>query len=150
MKGPKILLLAVCFVACKEQVVLDVPRILNKTPIQVEEILGTPDSTYTIQVMGKKAFTQFYKNNHIEIQYPKQTATDIIIKGPHGLPFSGEALKALNIEVTTPPSQFMEKELIRWYDVGKYSAISFYQVQWDSLQNVQNFSIYIKAAEQKE
>lgn len=144
-----ILLIYACTSKRDVSVILDIKEVVNKRPMEVEEILGKPDSTYTIRMLGKSIFCQLYKKNNIEIQYHDSgLATDIVIYGPHSLPFDQSALKAFNLDIDIPPSQYMEKELLRWYDVDKFAGISFYHVEKDSFKNVKNYYIFFKAKEQ--
>jgi hypothetical protein len=72
--------------------VLDIRNVVNKTPEQVAELLGEPDTTYTERILGKEIFCQRYYRNNIEIQYPESLSTDVVVYGPHGLPFTQSAL----------------------------------------------------------
>lgn len=144
-----ILLVQLLLVSCSlkdQDVILDVKKIIYKTPEEVVTMLGNPDSTYTIRILNKVIFCQWYEENGIEIQYHDSgLSTDILVKGPHGLSFDPSALKAFNLDIHVPPSQFMEKELIRWYNMDEFAGISFYRVQWDEQKNVKNYTIFFKA-----
>ncbi len=128
-----------------KDILLDVKAIVNKSPKEVEKIIGTPDSTYTLQIMGKKTFCQLYKKHNIEIQYPKLLATDIIVYGPHELPFNQTALSAFNLDYRVQhPSDYMKDRFIRWSDFEEFSAITFYNTKKDSLNNITDFNIFFK------
>ena len=136
------------FVACdnrSEDYILDVKEILNKTPHQVEQILGKPDSTYTIKVFTKEYFAQRYFESNVEIQYPEGTSTDIVVYGPHGLPFDVSSTKAFNLEIQKSPDQYRENQLIRWYDIDEFASVTFYHPEFDSAGKVTNFHIFFKA-----
>lgn len=130
----------------KEHIV-DIKKILNKTPGQVEQILGEADTSYMISIANKKYFAQKYFKSNTEIQYPEGTATDIVVYGPHDLPFDATALKAFNLHVEESPSQYREKQLIRWYDHNEFAFITLYHPEFDSAGNIRNFYIFFKASE---
>jgi hypothetical protein len=139
-------LVSSCTSAPGDNVLLDVRRITNKTPQEVESVLGAPDTTYTLRVLGKQIFCQKYLKNNVEIQYPDSVSSDIVVYGPHGLPFNQTSLKAFNLpHAAKHPSQYIRGTLMRWYDFGEFEAISFYNVQKDSVGNPGNFNVYFKA-----
>lgn len=130
----------------KSQFILDVKSIVNKAPSETEYLLGKPDSTYTIRILGRPIYCQRYAKNNIEIQYPENQATDIVIYGPHGLAFNQSALKAFNIDYkTNHPDEYMKDRLIRWLDVDEFSTITFYDPELDSAGNIKSFTIFFKA-----
>lgn len=125
---------------------LDVKAIVNKGPSEVERIIGKPDSVYTIQMMGKAIFCQLYKKHNVEIQYPESLATDIIVHGPHHLPFDQTALSAFNLDYRIQhPSDYRKGSYIRWSDFEEFSSISFYNPKKDSLNNITDFNVFFKA-----
>jgi hypothetical protein len=155
MKQLQILFTAlVLFSACssKEEsgVILDVRAVMNKKPSEVIEILGPPDSTYTEKILGHEIFCQRYREHNIEIQYPDSVSTDIVVYGPHGLPFNQTALKAFKLPYQKRhPSQHMKESLMRWYDFDEFEAISMYNVDKDTTGAIRNFNIYFKAKQVK-
>lgn len=128
-----------------DELILDVTQVANKTANQVTKILGEPDSTYTIQILGNPIFCQLYQPHNIEIQYHGSLATDIVVYGPHGLPFNQLALKSFNLDYKTHPDEFMKDRLMRWNSIDGFSAISFYNPTKDSLGNITSFNIFFKA-----
>lgn len=129
-------------------ILIDVRAIVNKDPAQVEAIIGTPDSTYTLHVLGKPIFCQLYKAMNMEIQYQGPVAADIIVKGADGLPFDQTALSAFNLDYRKQhPSDYKKGNFIRWSDFEEFSAISFYNPKKDSLNNISGFDIFFKAKE---
>lgn len=129
-----------------EGIILNVKAIVNKDPKEVEKIMGKPDSVYTLQMMGKGIFCQLYKKHNIEIQYPESLATDIIVYGPHELPFNQTALAAFNLDYRIKhPSDYRKDHFIRWSDFEEFSAITFYNPKKDSLDNITDFNIFFKA-----
>lgn len=128
--------------------ILDVRAVINKRPAEVVRILGEPDTTYTERILGQEIFCQRYQKHNIEIQYPNTLSTDIVIYGPHGLPFTQSALAAFNIDYHKQhPSQMEKDRLLRWYDFGEFAAISFYNTRRDSTGRVTDYTIFFKAKE---
>jgi hypothetical protein len=127
-------------------IILDVRSVINKRPEEVIKILGEPDTTYTEMILGKSLFCQRYAKHNIEIQYPESLSTDIVIYGPHELPFTQSALKAFDIHYQKKhPSQYEKDVLMRWYDFDEFETISFYNVQKDSSGQINNYNIFFKA-----
>jgi hypothetical protein len=142
-----VLILTACSVSVENEIILPVSEIANKRAAEVEQILGSPDTTYTLQIMAKSIFCQKYLRHNIEIQYPDSLATDIIVYGPHSLPFDQTALTAFGLDYKIHPSDYRKNRFIRWSGVKEFSAISFYNPQQDSLNNIVNYNIFFKVKE---
>lgn len=127
--------------------IADVRAIAGKKGYEVEQILGKPDSTYFLQILGKRIFCQLYKPHLLEIQYPNGIATDIVAYAPKGLVFNQTALSAFNLDHRVHPNEFMEGRLIRWNTINPFSSVSFYNPTLDSLGNIVTFNVYFKVAE---
>jgi hypothetical protein len=135
-----------CSKSREENIILNVNAIVNKSPSETGLIIGMPDSTYTLRILGKPIFCQMYSRHNIEIQYPENLATDIVVYGPHKLPFNQTALSAFKIDYKTHhPGEYIKNQLIRWFDVEEFSTISFYNPKFDSAGNISNFTIFFKA-----
>lgn len=131
-------------VGCQSRIVVDAPAILRHTPEEVEAILGKPDTTYAEKSLAGTALVQHFTMYDVAVQYVDNKASYITVRGPHGLPFSEEALEAFKVEATGKPSQFEENKLMRWVAVKPpVEAVSFLATHYDSLQNVKNFTVTI-------
>ena len=137
-----------CSSQTQETVVFPVTDIILKTPQQVEDKLGTPDSAYTIRIMGKPIYCQRYNRHNVEIQFLEGQASDIVVNGPHGLPFNPTALREFGIAEKIHPSDYQKGRYIRWSNTKQFSAISFYNPELDSLGRIVNFSVFFKAKNQ--
>ncbi len=125
---------------------LNVRGVINKTPAEVEAELGAPDSTYILRVVNQEIFCQRYSEYNIEIQYPAGRSTDVVIYGPHGLPFTQSALKAFGLDYSKQhPSQVEKDAVMRWYNFDEFLAISFYNVRKDIDTGRINYTIYFKS-----
>lgn len=146
-------IILVSFFSCSQKsdenssLILDVKKIAGKTANQVENILGKPDSSYDLQIMGRKIYCQFYNTNQIEIQYPNTLATEIIVYKTNGLPFNQSTLSQFGLDYKIHPNEYLKDRLIRWNDIEPFSSISFYNVDKDSVGNITNFNIFFKAQE---
>ena len=141
-----LILLTGCNNGRDPKLILDVASVINKTPDEVIAVLGEPDTTYIEKVVGKEIFCQRFGRHNIEIQYPELLSTDIVIYGPHDLPFTQVALKAFNVEYHQQhPSHFEHDAVMRWYDLNEFEAISFYNVKKDATGDIDNFYIYFKS-----
>jgi hypothetical protein len=127
--------------------IFDVRQVAGKTPNQVEKILGMPDSSYNLQIMGRKIYCQFYKTNQIEIQYPNTLATEIIVYKTNDLPFNHSALTQFGLDYKTHPNEFLKDRVIRWNNIEPFSSVSFYNVEKDSIGKIKNFNIFFKVEE---
>jgi hypothetical protein len=150
VKGVLWLLLVGLFAAgcrdqSREEVVLDVRAIANRSSSEVVAILGKPDSVYTLRMMGKVIFCQLYKDHHVEIQYAESLASDIIVYGQECLPFDQTALSFFKLDYREQhPADYRKGSFIRWDDFREFSAISFYNPSKDSLGNIRAFDIFFK------
>jgi hypothetical protein len=138
---------AIVALGCSDdkKILFPVTDIVLKSPQLVEERLGKPDSAYTIRIMGKPIYCQRYDQFNVEVQFMGGQASDIVMYGPHGLPFDQTALKALGIAEKIHPADYKKGRYIRWTDTKEFSAISFYNPEFDSLGRIINFSVFLKA-----
>lgn len=153
MKLPALLiaLSTLCLCSCdthskENNLILDVRKVINKAPHEVEIIMGKPDTTYIERIVGRGVFVQRYAKSDIEIQYWDNRSTDIIVHRPHGLPFNQNALKGFNLPYKKKhPSQYAKGAYMRWYNFDEFETIGLYNVQKDNAGRIQNFSVYFKA-----
>lgn len=135
-----LLLLSAC-----GKTIIDAPAVLNESPEKVIGMLGEPDSIHHKRILGGEALAHYFLRYNIEVQYLNEKAVYIIVGGPHGLPFSAEALQAFNVKPVGEPEQFQEDKLIRWLTMEPpIEAVSFFNPQLDSLGEVKNFTVMIK------
>ncbi len=140
----------VMLVSCVEKapkedlIVLDIPHLIQHSPTEVVEILGEPDTTYTLQILSRKILVQRYKKFDLEIQYLKGKSNDIIINDPLHIPFSPESLKYFGLKEATPTS-FQENKAIKWKNYNGLKTIHFYKVQKDSTGNIVSYKIFFRA-----
>jgi hypothetical protein len=80
----------------------------------------------------------------VTVEYVNNKASYITVRGPHSLPFSDESLEAFNVKAFEKPTKTDDEKIIRWIKVvPPVEAISFAATHYDSLQNVDNFTVTI-------
>jgi hypothetical protein len=137
-------LLFFTLIGCKHRVVVDAPGVLRHSPEEVERILGTPDSTYASNGLSGPTTVQHFKMYDVTVEYVDSKASYITVKGPHNLPFNEESLEAFNVEVLEKPEVTSDQKILRWVKAkAPVEAISFAASHFDSLQNVDNFTVTI-------
>ncbi len=137
-------LLFFAVISCKSRIVVDAPAVLRHSPEEVEAILGTPDSTYASSGLNGATLVQHFKMYDVAVEYVDNKATYITVKGPHALPFEEESLEAFNVEAAAAPSKVEEQNIIRWVKMKPpVEAVSFAATHFDSLKNVDNFTVTI-------
>lgn len=140
-----ILCTVLCLVSCT-QPILDVEEVADKTPQQVVEILGKPDTAYTQVFVTKHVFTQIYKREfEIEIMYPEGLSTDIVVfdVAPK-LPFEAEIIEKFGLP-QIPPSDIVENTYIKWKNYPGYKTINFFVTDLDSAGNMEQFRLFFKS-----
>lgn len=123
--------------------VLDIPNLVHKTPTEVVEILGEPDTSYYVRILTKTFLVHGYKDHDIKIQYLKGKSDDIVVNDPQ-VEFKEESLRHFGIE-PAPPTVFREKAMLKWKNYSGLKTINFYNVTTDSLGNIRSYKIYFKA-----
>lgn len=145
-----LLILAGCTEDRPAQIIFDVSAIANKSPKEVVSMLGKPDSVYVLRVLGKPIPCQYYKAYNLEVQYSGSKATDIVVYGARNLPFDQTALSAFNLDYRKHhPSDYRRESFIRWTGFDEFSAITFYSLKKDSMNNIASYDIFFKTREVK-
>lgn len=143
-----LLLLGLIFLfACESRgPILDIENVVDKTPQQVEAILGRPDTSYTQTIVTKHIFTQIYKDEFdIEIMYPKGLATDIVVlNGAPKLPFEASILTRFGLK-EIPPSHVRKNFYIKWKNYPGFKTINFFVTDLDSAGRVEQFRLFFKS-----
>lgn len=92
---------------------VDVLALAGKTPVQVEALLGAPSSRETTKNDGVVYPDLYYQGDSVEVVYVDGRAEWISVYRLTNLPFSPDALRALGIATSAPPS-FSGQGVIRW------------------------------------
>lgn len=129
----------------EKDIILDIPNLIEKSPTEVVTILGEPDTVYYEQVLRKKFLVQRYRKHDIEIQYLNGKSNDIVINDPLPIEFKMESLNLLGIKPALP-TEYREKEILKWKNYSGLKTINFYKVRTNSAGNIISFKIFFKAA----
>jgi hypothetical protein len=131
--------------AC-ESPVCNVEEIADKTPQEVVNILGEPDTAYTQVIVTKPIFTQIYKREFdIEIMYPDGLSTDIVVfDAAPKLPFEAGIIEKFGLQ-QIPPSDVVANTYIKWKNYPGYKTINFFVTDLDSAGNVEQFRLFFKS-----
>jgi len=137
-----ILLLASCQDGNDSSLVLPVKEIINKDALDVEKVLGKPDSTYTKNIAGKNYYIQLYKPRLTEIRHYRGKVEQIIINRPWDLPYEPHLIERFGIQYRLPDR--LEKDvIINWKNIEGFSNISFYLVGTPKPDSVKvNYKIF--------
>ena len=132
--------------ACQSKPLLDVNSIVNKTPLEVEGILGAPDTSYTQRIVTKDIFTQIYNVGcAVEIMYPEGLSTDIVVlDGAPKFAFEASTITRFGLE-EVPPSDVMPNAYIKWKNYPGYTTINFFATDLDSTGAVEQFNLFFKS-----
>jgi len=123
---------------------LDVLSIADKSPEEVIEVLGQPDSSYVQYVVTIPVYTQWYGDRHLEIQYlePEKRARDIVLHSSEGVTFGPEGLKAFGLQAATPSVN--NPNNLRWDNQQGFSIINFYARQTKPETGQEEFKVFFK------
>jgi hypothetical protein len=131
--------------SCQTRPVFDINSIVNKTPYEVEAILGTPDTSYTQRIVTKDIFTQIYSAGcEVEIMYPNGLSTDVVIlNGSPQFAFEASTITKFGLE-EIPPSEVLPNAFIKWKNYPGYTTINFFATDLDSTGSVAQFNLFFK------
>jgi hypothetical protein len=126
--------------------VLDINSIVDKTPREVESILGAPDTSYNQLVVTKKIFTQIYNVGcEVEIMYPEGLSTDIVVlNGAPKFAFEASTITKFGLE-EMPPSDVLPNAYFKWKNYPGYVTINFFATDLDSAGTVEQFNLFFKS-----
>ncbi len=129
----------------KDSILFNIPELVNKTPEQVIEILGEPDSAYTQYVVTIPVYTQWWNDKGLEIQYlePDKRSKDIVIHKAGPLPFDPSTLALFGLEPMSPTVSNPRSNL-RWSDMQGFKTIHFYN-RLENQNGEVNFQLFFKA-----
>lgn len=130
-----------------KKLILDVPKIMNRTPQEVIGVLGEPDSAFTQFIVTKVIFTQIYNRQfNVEIMYPEGLATDIVVYDPApDLPFEPETLEHFGLSADIAPSDTMKETYIKWKNYPGFKTINLFVTKLDSIGQVSQYLIFFKS-----
>jgi hypothetical protein len=125
---------------------LDIKQVADKTPQQVEAILGEADTSYTKMIVTKPIFTQIFRDElEVEIMYPDGLSTDIVVlDAAPKLPYNESIISRFGLE-NLPPSDVMKNAYIKWKNYPGFKTINIFATDLDSAGNVEQFRLFFKS-----
>nr|WKN37622.1 hypothetical protein K4G66_02710 [Tunicatimonas sp. TK19036] len=118
----------VCLFSCntpEEEIVFNAPELIAKSPTEVADILGEPDSAYTRTVFGKQYFIQFYKDHQVEVRHYQGKIKEIVVQDPYPLEFTPATITRFGIDYVEP-TQYDSLAMIMWKNIDGFKAVNFY------------------------
>lgn len=111
--------------SCTDSPYIDVNELAGKTPPQVVEIMGEPDTTYVKKFMFRKVVHQIYRDKDAELRYPEGGKIQTILVKNTDLPFAQKTIEMFGLE-PIPPTRVIKNTLINWKDYENFSNVSIY------------------------
>jgi len=122
-----------------------VAELKGKKPLDVEEILGKPDTTYNRGILGKQLFIMRYFNKRdAEFRFLRSSnqLESITINKPFDLEFSPEVVEEYGLNYV-PTQDYDTSSYFRWKDLDGFSNVNIYKVGMKKPDGVKTyFHIY--------
>lgn len=133
------------FWSCEKKL-LDIEQVVDKTPEEVETILGKPDTAYTQMIVTKPIYTQIFRDEvDIEIMYPDGLSTDIVVlDAAPEFKFNERIIARFGLK-EIPPSHVQKNSFIKWKNYPGYKTINIFATDLDTAGNVEQFRIFFKS-----
>ena len=122
-----------CNSVSNDRLILDVKEIKGKTSVEVEDMLGRPDTVFTRSILGKKYYVQRYKERELDIRHYQGQLVDVVVNKPFDLTFEPQVIKRFGFEYEAPHSQ----------DTAAY-------YRWKDLQGIANINVYMVGVKKPE
>jgi len=126
--------------------VMDVISLMGRSPEEIKEQIGQPDTTYFTYVLNKKIFTQRYHTDSYEVElfYPKGFLEEVLVNHPMPLPFDKQSLEKFGVVVEKSPKENIDHVMMTWVDAANLSRISIYSIHRDSAGMPDDYRFYFK------
>ncbi|MGB3587876.1 MAG: hypothetical protein WBA23_15110 [Tunicatimonas sp.] len=108
-----------------ENVVFNAPLLLSKSPTEVTQILGEPDTVYNRTFFGKQYFIQYYNKHGIEVRHYQGKIEGVIVNEPYPLEFKPETITKFGIKYVEP-TKYDSSAMIMWKNIDGFKVINFY------------------------
>ncbi|MEM6845075.1 MAG: hypothetical protein AAF632_22875 [Bacteroidota bacterium] len=108
-----------------QKFVFDAPSLVGKSPTEVTEILGKPDTIFNRTFFGKQYFIQYYDEYGVEVRHYQGTIKGIIINEPYPLEFKPETISKFGIDYVEP-TKYDSSAMIMWKNIEGFKVINFY------------------------
>lgn len=129
--------------------ILNVPKVLNKTEAEVEKKLGEPDSIFSSAgARANMANVYHYNNQEIDIFFYNGISKEVLISAPDTtrLKFNYEFPKWLGIYPDIAPDYIIEDNVISWGNLPDYQEVKlFTQTPYDSITGIWDYKVFVVA-----
>ena len=112
-----------CYRARKVELILDVPKIINKSPEENIITLGKPDSIYQFESTFGFAHVHFYQQHEISIYYNQNQAREIRIHNPKPIRFDKKFIQHIGINPPNAPDYVIDSVIISWNNIPDYTEV---------------------------
>lgn len=121
-------------------ILVNIPELINRSPEEVEKILGTPDNSYFKVAFRHKVLVYEYEAENMEVRFPKNIASEIIIKNPLPFKYEPNTLKSYGI-TAAKPTKVVTDGFMKWENIPGFKVVSMYIKHLDTEGKVDNFDI---------
>ena len=126
----------------EKEVIYDVASLKHKTPTEIAEIVGEPDTSFYKMILGKRYYIQRYNQYITDFRHLDGNLKEVILNQPHPLKFDPATITRFGLEYKEP-TDMDTTAMILWKNYPEFVAVNFYKVgtkKPDSLDV--NFRIY--------
>ena len=114
-----------CNSAEKDNIIFNAPDLVDKSPMEVVDILGEPDSIFHRTLFGKQYFIQYYDKHGIEVRHYQGKIKGVIVNEPYPLAFEPETITKFGINYVEP-TNYDSSAMIMWKNIEGFKVINFY------------------------
>lgn len=132
-----VFLIAGCTPVEPDDLVFDAPKLVAKSPEEVVELLGEPDTSYYRPFLNKRYFIQYYNQYGVEVRHLNGSVSEIIVQQPYPLKFAPETITRFGIAYTEP-SEYDSLAMIMWKNIEGIKVVNFYlrgELKPDSIEH---------------
>ena len=112
-----ILFLGGCATNESGKTALDVVALRGKTPNEVVDISGDPDSSYIHYVLGRPFLVYRYDPHQVEMRFYQNKLVEIIVHDPRPWPFEPETIEHFGLDYFEPTTYNPDAN-ISWSNYG--------------------------------
>ena len=109
----------------EDDLVFDALALVNTSPEETADILGTPDTTYYLTIFNKRYFVQYYNQYGVEVRHLNGLVNGIIVNEPYPLKFAPETITKFGIDYVEP-TQYDSLAMIMWKNIEGFKVVNFY------------------------
>ncbi|WKN42034.1 hypothetical protein [Tunicatimonas pelagia] len=114
-----------CCCTPSNDIVFDALSLVNKSPTEVAEILGQPDTIFQRTFFGKQYFIQYYNEYGVEVRHYQGKVRGVIVNEPYPLEFKPETITKFGIDYVEP-TKYDSLSTIVWKNIEGFKVVNFY------------------------